>query len=412
MSKKRSHLIDKSYSFINDQSKEFSVRSQNKKQILVFPSSISDLPLTSFSKYQSFSNKNIAKSNKLKKNDKTNGKLSIDGINNILSNLSKTNNNNKKLKLHKPKNVIYTSQYDSNRTKCFSPSSSEKISENNILNNSIISNNTSNISLSATAITATKKNDRTEKQCFFDPYCDSVLRNVGVTIRDTISNTIINQREESQYPMKCIESNAFKEIRCSMFHPPTSDNFSETNETDVIENMHKKILSTRNFENNSRENIDYSILSFLTKNRSRLQNDTDLHKNDRHSCKIKYSWQVIGTGSQTSQTLLDSLVKENTLVDDEPICNCSIKYSWQIIGIATQTAPSDFTTSECRSAISLLSAKTNTIHHTNKETYTLPTATVWRKGKRYIILNNQCLQTSAHKESQTIFTELYEKYHD
>ncbi|XP_071867377.1 uncharacterized protein [Bombus fervidus] len=413
---KRLRSINKSYSFVNDKKVNFSQQPEIKKQqILIFPSSISDLPLTSFKRHSPAMDENVIKTSKRKKMDKINEKTRIGSINRISLNLPRTNGNDKKLKLHNSENVIRRSQNDTTRTRCLSSSSKEKIHlmENNILNNSIMPRNTSNVSitLSSAIPTATTKREDVEKQCIFDPYCESVLENIDVAIRGTISNSIINHGEGLKYPITHIESEAFNQLRCTMFDVSTSDNFLKTNGPDTIDTMHSKMLATRNFRHHSRENIGHSILSFLTNNRSQYQDSTNSNNNGR-TCKIKYSWQVIGTSSQTSQTLLDNLVKESNLLDDESVCKCSVKYSWQIIGIATQTSQRDFTVSECRSAISFLSARTNTICHPIKEMIcdSPPTATVWRKGKRFIILNNQYTQTFTHKECQTVFTELYKKY--
>lgn len=409
---KRLRSINRSYSFVNDKKVNFSQQREIKKQqILIFPSSISDLPLTSFKRHSPAMEENVIKTSKRKKMDKINEKTRIGGINRISSNLPKTNVNDKKLKLHNSENVIRRSPNDTTRTKCLSSSSKEKIHpmENNILNNSIMPRNTSNVSITSSSATptATTRRKDVEKQCIFDPYCESVLENIDVAIRGTISNSIIDHGEELKYPITHIESEAFNQLRCTMFDVSTLDNFLKTNGPDTIEAMHSKMLATRNFRHRSRENIGHSILSSLANNKD----STNSHNNGR-MCKIKYSWQVIGTGSQTSQTLLDNLVKESNLLDDESVCKCSVKYSWQIIGIATQTSQRDFTVSECRSAISFLSARTNTICHPIKEMIcdSPPTATVWRKGKRFIILNNQYTQTFTHKECQTVFTEFYKKY--
>ena len=407
----KSHLINKSYSFINSQKENIPRRSENKKQqILVFPSSISYLPLTSFKCQSPSMDENITRSNNWKNKDKINEKETIDNINHT-SNLPKTYYNDAKLKLYTPDNVAGQSQNDSNWTKYLLPNANEKIQipEKNILNNSIMLN-TSNISITlrSATITANRNKEKDEKQSTFDPYRGYTLNDIDV--RGIISNDVINYDEELKYPIKRIESKSFNQVQCTMFDFSTSDNFSETNKNDTIETTHSKILATRNFHHHSLENINYSILSFLTKNQS--QDCANLQKNN-HVCRIKYSWQVIGTGSQTSKTLLTSLVEENNLPDGESVYKCSVKYSWQIIGIATQTSQRDFTISECRSAISFLPARTNVIRRFAKGTVCdSPPVTVWRNGKRFIVLNNQYTQTFTHKECQTIFTEFYKKHHD
>ncbi|OAD60677.1 hypothetical protein WN48_05239, partial [Eufriesea mexicana] len=374
---KQLRLINKNCNYMNDQSKIFSERSRNKKQTLVFPSSLFHLPLTSLTTCQAFSiNNNVIKSNKKKwkESDKTNGKKTISSISSIVSNFSKTNGNTKDLKLYEPENVICRLRYNSKQTECLLSNYNGKIqlSENNLSNDSITSSNTSNISIIlSTTTTETVKEGNVGKQCFLDSYCNSVLKKVGATVKETISDSTIDYE----------------------------DHFLKTHQTNSIEDIHSKILDTHNLQCHPQENIDHSI-----------------HRNEHHHlCRIKYSWQVIGTSSQTSQTLLNNLVNGNKCFDDESVYNCSIKYSWQIIGIATQTSWKDFTASECHSAISFLSTNKKVICHTIKNTIcdlSPETTTIWRKGKRFIVLNNQCTQTFAHKESQTVFTELHKNYCD
>lgn len=58
-----------------------------------------------------------------------------------------------------------------------------------------------------------------------------------------------------------------------------------------------------------------------------------LKKNDRRNkCEIKYSWQIVGMAVQTSSTLMDSFLKEQT----ELPRSVQKKYSWQINGKHTQ----------------------------------------------------------------------------
>lgn len=57
-------------------------------------------------------------------------------------------------------------------------------------------------------------------------------------------------------------------------------------------------------------------------------------------CKIKYSWQIVGLSSQTSNTF----IAQNNLTDDSNNYNCCIKYSWQIIGTGTQASLHDINT--------------------------------------------------------------------
>ncbi|XP_076756838.1 uncharacterized protein LOC143426959 [Xylocopa sonorina] len=404
MSKQSPRLINESYIVLNDQSGNSSGRSRSrKKQVLLFPSSISDLPMTSFDKCQPPSiNKKLIKSDKWKENDKMIGKAAISDTRRTLPNLSKKSGNDRKLKSNRAECIVRGLQNDF------------KQSDSNISSSSIVSSSTTNIPLSATTtarITSVQK-DAVEKQPSFIPYCDSALRDVNRSVKSTVSSSMISHKEELQFPVTCIESNIFSRVQCTTLDLSMPDNLLDANRTDTLDDMYSKILTTRNFRR-ALDNVDHSILSFFKTNQSQYQ-DSCCKKEHCYPCGIKYSWQVIGTSSQTSRTLLESLIKEKSIHDDESRFDCSVKYSWQIIGIATQTSRRDLAAMGCHSAISFLSAKPNTTPRRDvKETANeAPIATVWRKGKRYIVLHNQSTQTFAHKDSQTVFMEFYKDYHD
>ncbi|CAL7941845.1 unnamed protein product [Xylocopa violacea] len=404
-SKQSPCLIDKSYIVLNDQSENSSGRSRNrKKQILLFPSSISDLPMTSLVKYQPPSiNKKLIKPDNWKENHKTIGKATISDTRRTLPNHSKKSGNDKRLKLNRAESIVRGLQNDF------------KQSVSNISSSSIVSSNTTNIPLSATttARITSMKRDSVEKQPSFIPYCDSALRNVNRSMKRTVSSSMINRKEELQFPVRCIESNIFSQVQCTTFDLSMPHSLLDTNETDALDDMYSKILTTHNFRR-SLDNVAHPILSFFKMNQSQHQNNC--YKNEHgYPCTIKYSWQVIGTSSQTSRTLLESLVNEKSIHDDESTFDCSVKYSWQIIGIATQTSRRDLAAMGRHSTISFLSARANTTPRRNvKEIMNdAPTiVTVWRKGKRYIVLHNQSTQTFAHKESQTVFMEFYKDSRD
>nr|XP_033335768.1 uncharacterized protein LOC117225981 [Megalopta genalis] len=127
-----------------------------------------------------------------------------------------------------------------------------------------------------------------------------------------------------------------------------------------------------------------------------------------YPCKIKYSWQVIGKSTQTSRTLLESLVQE-TFADDTSAYTCSIKYSWQIIGIGTQTSKEDFETPEPRFLVSRSSTGTGAKRIVDKASNKPLTTTEppRRNSNKSFLSTTQGTQTCAHKEIQTNVIEFY-----
>lgn len=240
-------------------------------------------------------------------------------------------------------------------------------------------------------------------------YRDSILTKIDVTVTETISNTI-NVVEELKVPARWSESNASNQIEFHAFDISASNTnkFLQTNERmhDAIEDKRNEVLATRGLRY-PWEDADHSIPLPLKTKRSRCYDEMQPIINE-YPCRIKYSWQVVGTSCQTSRTLLESLTKENN-PNEESIHDCSIKYSWQIIGTATQTSKRDFTASECRSVISFLSPKTNTGGLSVRNPNSASPVTISRNGKNFYVLNNQCTQTFAHKESQTNCIEIHVK---
>ncbi|KOC68774.1 hypothetical protein WH47_06566 [Habropoda laboriosa] len=337
-------LDESSTTLLDNQSENYSERSENrKKQLLPFPSSMSDLPFTWLAKRKTVPMKPM---NKWKKSGKMDGRTVRNDIGCILSNLSKTNGNScEKFKLKKVKSGVSGSRYVSEeigRSSAMNRDEGEKM-ENEISREPVLLNKVA-------SIRATAKKRNVGRESSFHPYCYT-----------SDAEAIINDTEQINIPVKRIESKVAGRLvgRCTA----TFDSFLDSNGKEKMEHY--------------------------------------------HPCRMKYSWQVVGTSSQTSQTLLENLAKEKEGVveDDETMCNCTVKYSWQIIGITTQTCAKDFTVKECRSAVSFLSAR---IEDRGGDAAAARTGTVWRNGKRFIVLNNQCSQTFAHKENQTVFTELYE----
>lgn len=146
--------------------------------------------------------------------------------------------------------------------------------------------------------------------------------------------------------------------------------------------------------------------------RKKFNNTRDIKIAERNACRIKYSWQVIGMGTQTSYTLLQDLLNN---MEDKSAYKMCIKYSWQIIGISTQVSLHDYNDSDYWSGILLTPSKNyneakinnNATDHAKLHDYTK-----YPKGKlkKYLILNNQQTQTFAEKEIQADPCDCYAKY--
>lgn len=139
-------------------------------------------------------------------------------------------------------------------------------------------------------------------------------------------------------------------------------------------------------------------------------------KNSRspYDCKIKYSWQVIGMGTQTSYTLLQDLLNN---IEDKSAYKMCIKYSWQIVGISTQASLQDYNDPDYWSGMLLMPSKNyneNKAEIGNNETKNAKLHDYVRypegRLKKYLILNNQQTQTFAEKEVQTDLNDCYAKY--
>jgi len=134
-----------------------------------------------------------------------------------------------------------------------------------------------------------------------------------------------------------------------------------------------------------------------------------------YDCKIKYSWQVIGTGTQTSYTLLQDLL--NNMEDNKSAYKmCSIKYSWQIIGISTQVSLHDHNEPDYWSGMVLTPNKNYNdevkigINETDRAKLHDHVRYPEGRLKKYLILNNQQTQTFAEKEIQADPNDCYAKY--
>lgn len=137
-----------------------------------------------------------------------------------------------------------------------------------------------------------------------------------------------------------------------------------------------------------------------------------------HECKIRYSWQVIGTSTQTSYSLLQSLLNDSNVENQKSAYKmCSVKYSWQIIGISTQVSLHNCNDPNYWSGILLTPNKNyneNNSQVVNNETDCIEAQnyTKYREKRlnRYLILNNQQTQTYAEKDIQADINDQHTKY--
>lgn len=134
-----------------------------------------------------------------------------------------------------------------------------------------------------------------------------------------------------------------------------------------------------------------------------------------YDCKIKYSWQVIGTSTQTSYSLLQDLLNNTSMEGNKSALNmCSIKYSWQIIGISTQASLHDYNDPDYWNGMLLTPNKNYNENEAGNETDHAKLQDHARhpegRLKKYLILNNQQTQTFAEKEVQADATDCYAKY--
>ncbi|XP_015184868.1 PREDICTED: uncharacterized protein LOC107070844 [Polistes dominula] len=133
-----------------------------------------------------------------------------------------------------------------------------------------------------------------------------------------------------------------------------------------------------------------------------------------YDCKIKYSWQIIGTSSQTSKVLLDNILEENQRQFSNN--KCEVKYSWQIIGTGTQVAlennnDADYWNGVIFSPNIHRYENTVVIDENNKNTYNYNGLCEKQAcRKKCLILNNQYTQTLAEKNIQTDVIDSKAKY--
>lgn len=138
-----------------------------------------------------------------------------------------------------------------------------------------------------------------------------------------------------------------------------------------------------------------------------------------YDCKIKYSWQVIGTSTQTSYSLLQDLLDDVDAEGNKSAYKmCNIKYSWQIIGISTQASLHDYNDQDYWNGMLLTPNKNyneNNVRIDNKKidyTKLQDHSANYSENrlKRYLILNNQQTQTFAEKEVQADTSDHCAKY--
>ncbi|XP_054008875.1 uncharacterized protein LOC128892458 [Hylaeus anthracinus] len=347
-----------------------------KKSMLPFPSTIYDLPAATFEKRE----KIVSTSKYPTEANKWNGSHRIREeetrtVGHVVSEVSNDDNTCESVS----DNVAFQSLSDLREIDWFSADTLKTIFDKEM---QMMEINTSNVPITLTVAAASTATIKTNiypcKEQLTGPYHNFASTNTDNAAKKTLSN-IIPHSKESQFPAKWNAMNA------SNLH---TDQFLETNKTPgILGDTCKEILKY----------TDRSRLSSLAENNDKLKNE--------HPCRIKYSWQVLGRGAQTSRTLLESLTKENN--QEESVHDCCIKYSWQIIGTATQTSKTDSTAKDCRSALSVLSPRANANRGNTTGTNNALPVTVCRNGKKFFILNNQCTQTSAHKENQTNLAEIH-----
>lgn len=246
------------------------------------------------------------------------------------------------------------------------------------------------LALSNTSTTNTTASSNIFSRYSLISYCDSALMKIALIdqVKQTLSSNVIDRIKE---PSRCLVDSS------------TSNSFLET-----MKHQAAALQLSKHSPQNPQK-ADRSTFTLLVEDPSRRRCEETYSSRKEHPCKIKYSWQVLGKGSQTSRTLLESIIKANGF-DDESIHQCAIKYSWQIIGIATQTSKRDFAIAEGHPIASFSLAKIKRPRVNVMRTSEPKQAfTVWRNGKRFILLNNQCTQTIAHKANQTTFLEIHKK---
>lgn len=143
--------------------------------------------------------------------------------------------------------------------------------------------------------------------------------------------------------------------------------------------------------------------------------DVELYKRKPYyDCKIKYSWQVIGTSAQTSHSLLQNL-NLNLNTEDKAYKTCGIKYSWQIVGISTQASLHDHHKDSDYWEGMVLTPNKN--YNKNKIAQNDNNGTDYNQVqsyvkypeeqlKKYLILNNQQTQTFTEKTIQTDINDI------
>ena len=124
-------------------------------------------------------------------------------------------------------------------------------------------------------------------------------------------------------------------------------------------------------------------------------------ENKHYDCKKTYSWQILGTSTQTSEQLLQN-IDEN--YDNEKY-QCKVKYSWQIVGKSTQASINDY---ENYSNVNedywrgvILSPRKN--HHKRNEIEAPKEFS--KPGNKILILYCQGTQTLSDKKTQTDLTD-------
>lgn len=224
-------------------------------------------------------------------------------------------------------------------------------------------------------------------------------------------NDILSGNKSPQFAqshLKSTNTNWSSAYNCSS--AKIQDDNDLTNERNTIENHYRWDKTVGDMKYSWK--IDDLVPPFQKKGRDNTHEIKVAERNGRspYDCKIKYSWQVIGTSTQTSYSLLQDLLNDTSLEGNKSAYKmCSIKYSWQIIGISTQASLHDCNDPDYWSGMLLTPNKNyNENEAGNNET----DYARYPEGrlKKYLILNNQQTQTFAEKEVQADATDCYAKY--
>lgn len=193
--------------------------------------------------------------------------------------------------------------------------------------------------------------------------------------------------------------------------------------------LHISQSKHNNLNNNRRYNVqcsfeDINCLSMPEENswsiKTCKEKENKRYMEAEYDCKIKYSWQIIGTSSQTSKVLLDNVLEDNQSQfsnhnNESSTYKCEVKYSWQIVGTGTQVALQNSNDTDYWTGVifspDIHQNRKAVIDKKKKNTYNdIELCELQACRKKRIILNNQSIQTLAEKKTQTDILDCKVKY--